>query len=300
MNDAVLIISEEIFNKINCEFPKQKIITRMFLTTLISKLNLDKNKIKQMYQSLRSKIKTEYNSIENSILNGENINNDNIILNLIPFSKNLSNLDNQKKNDTLIDYNANHKKLKEDEKSSVAIDNIKTKNFNDIEFKKSEFSIEIYNNFRDTNKDSSSNNFSITFSDENKLGTINKNMSNIISINLSEMILLDSSIDDSIPLIYISISEIKTNRFSNNKNDNLKKSLTILSSYNLVNKYRHYRVNKQIDFNIPQNFDSFTFSFFDHNGNLLDFNEDNEFIFNIILNIQCINPNFSGSIQDIN
>ena len=54
-NKIVNILTDSLYNKINTKYPDQKIISKLFLSNLLAKVNLDKSKIKQIYDTIIEK-----------------------------------------------------------------------------------------------------------------------------------------------------------------------------------------------------------------------------------------------------
>lgn len=334
MNSKIVnILTDSLYNKINTKYPHQKIISKLFLFNLLTKVNLDKSKVKQIYDTLIEKIKNEQENLIKISSNNNDISNENLIMNLLPYSKNINDVnkinnvpnDNQKDclndnenlkyiNEINIDQNTNKKEKNENNvfNSNLFLENNSNKNNNFDSnqsykkekldnMKKDYFRLEIYDNVRNIEKYTDSNNFTIFFNKnlEKKDGNIQIDLNNVISLELSEIILVDECISRDIPIMYLGIEQIASKNISNN--NIVSDSFCLLSSFKLINNFRYYSLNKKVDFEIPKSIDKLSFKIFDNNGELIKFENSEKYNYKFILifKLELLGPRFTNILSNI-
>lgn len=271
-NNLSKLLADSLFNKINSEYPYQKIINKDSLKLILDKTDLnDKSKIKNIYSLLVNKIKEKNDNISEKIIDNLNDN---------PDDKNL---------DKFNDTNYKNEILETLYKKDV-----------DIKPKKKENKLttkNIYLNINSDNRDKEEYpncfEFSILFNQtESKEGYIKENLNNIKSIIINEIIIEDQNLDN-IPYLLLDIEEIDGQYITNNKL--LNNTYCILGKYSKINNYRFYTFDKKTVFDIPKTFNKLSFKLKDNKGNIL--NISNNF-FELSFILEKININFFDNYSE--
>jgi hypothetical protein len=259
------LLADSLFNKINSEYPYQKIINKESLQSILDKTDLnDKSKIKNIYSLLVTKIK--------------------------------------EKKDNLIDENSDEKNLDKFNDTNYKTEILETlyKKDVDIKPKKKDNAIttkNIYLNINSNNRDKEEYpncfDFSILFNQtESKEGCIKENLNNIKSIIINEIIIKDQDLDN-IPYLLLEIDEIDGQYITNNKL--LNNTYCILGKYSKINNYRFYTFDKKTVFDIPKTFNKLSFKLKDNQGNVLEITNN---FFELSFVLEKININFFDNYSE--
>ena len=280
MNNLHNLLADSLLNNINQKFIKQNIITLDIIKEVLTKIDIqDKVKVKYIYNKLIEKIKNNENSTKDDISN--NINNDTKdtynINNLLPYSKNINQINSEN-----IDVKTN-KEVSITSNKDLSLDNTSIKIF----------FLNICNNYRDIKVYPNCFDYSIFFNttDDNP-GNIKDNLNNIKKLTLCN-ILLSNSLEDN-PYLLLEIEEIFGQYISNNIN--LKNTFCILDYYKACNNYRYYKIDKEIEFDVPKSFNKLSFKIRNFKGEILNTDET---LMYLTFKLEKMNINFFENYADL-
>ena len=255
------LLVDNLFNKINLEYPVQQLVTKKILYKILENCDLkDKIKIKNIYNTLIYKIKnSEEIKLNNKKLDdllNKSIQKETVDLGVkdVDIKPKVNNLDKIKNINLVID--------------SIQIDKEEHKNIFD---------------------------FCVYFDkEENKNGYIKEQLNMIKSVKLKNIVIKDAF--ENIPYIMLEIEELGSDFISNNTK--IKNAFCMLYNYDLLNGYRYYKINKKIEFDVPKTFNKLSIKFNDHLGNKI-VNESNDIFFNLNFELEKISINFFNNYSEI-